>query len=406
MKVIETAEGPVSCPDRIALIGGGRWARVLLEVLASLVPPSVAISVHSRRNIDSMAAWARTKGLHERVEWSSAWPRSKSSDPGAAIVANAARDHEATTEWALSNRFAVIVEKPVALAAASARSLANLARQESVRFAAAHIFLFARYVQAFSAAITEVGRIESLHIDWTDPEREVRYGERKRYDASLPVYSDWLPHVVSIAGALLPTPPDTCRCVSLRRGGAALELELSAAGVPCTVRMERNSDRRRRKIRAVAGVETLELDFSTEPGVIVRGFSSVTADPYWGSRRRPAACMLAAFLEWAAGGRYDERLAVGPALQACKVIEQVSGLYLSALIPWLAARLAESGTPDEEVRYSLTELLQADGLLSKGELDRRIDTVRARFADVDRARWTGLLAHPTEAARFLVSLAA
>src|SRR2546422_7110793 len=226
MILVETEEGPAPCPDTITIIGGGRWARVLVEVLCRLVPPSVAICVYSRRNTRSMGIWGQARGLANRVELLSTWPRPFSTGLGAVVVANAARDHETAVEWALLAGAPVMVEKPIALTGPAAERLADLARQRNVPFAAAHVFLFARYLDNFWKLIRNAGRIDSLHVDWADPESEERYGESKRYDPGLPVFADWLPHVVSIVGSLASRVPDNCRILEVRRGGAAIDLEL------------------------------------------------------------------------------------------------------------------------------------------------------------------------------------
>lgn len=395
----------MQCPDRIAVIGGGRWARVLVDVLCGLVPPSVAISVHSRRNTGSMVAWAEARGLSNRVWVSSVWPPSLPVGSGAVIVANAARDHQMATEWAISLGVPTMVEKPIAVTVASAQRLVDLARDRKVRLAAAHVFLFATYFENFSKFVANAGPVESLHIDWSDLESEERYGERKQYDPSLPVFSDWLPHVVPISGTLLPSVPDNCRRVKFYRGGAALELELMAGSIPCTVRMERNAERRQRIVQASAGGEIFRLNFSMEPGTISRDSLITSGDRYWYSGKRPLARMLTAFLDWAAGGERDDRLDIGIGLRACKIIDQTSEMYRSALVPWLIGRLAAPGPIDEDLRYALSELLQAEGPLSAGELDRQISAVTSRFSGADGARLAGKLTNAHDAASLLRTLA-
>ena len=71
--MISVGEGASSLlyPDIVTVIGGGRWARVLTEVLCTLVSPSVRISVHSLHNADSMLVWAVSRGIGERIHVSS-----------------------------------------------------------------------------------------------------------------------------------------------------------------------------------------------------------------------------------------------------------------------------------------------------------------------------------------------
>lgn len=388
MATIDTETGRIPCPDTIAVIGGGRWARVMVEVLAGLLPESVALAVHSPGNARSMAAWAHARGLGGRIHCTTAWPRSPSVGTGAAIVVNAARDHERAAEFALSAGLPTLVEKPMALTASAAQRLVDLSRSRNIRFAAAHVFVFAPYLENFSRLLADAGHVESMRIEWTDPQGEERYGERKRFDAGLPVFDDWLPHVVSIAGVLLGALPDQCRALQVRRGGAALELELMTGGIPCAVLLERNALQRGRVVTAIAGGERLELDFSTEPGTIARGSSIGSAAADWDSRSGgPLARMLSAFVAWAAGGKPDARLDVAPGIRACALADQVRAMYRAALMPWLRARLAGPTAVDEDLRYALAELLQSQGAVSAEELERQLETVKARCAGPDGARW-------------------
>ena len=67
-------EIPSICPEHVVVIGGGRWARVYLEVLCSFISPSVKLSVHSPRNSESMLKWASVCGLAGRIQVFSRYP--------------------------------------------------------------------------------------------------------------------------------------------------------------------------------------------------------------------------------------------------------------------------------------------------------------------------------------------
>lgn len=314
-------------PESVAVIGGGRWARVLTEVLCDLVPPSVGISVHSLHNANAMLIWAKSRGFAQRIQISSDWPKFHSGSVNAAIVANAARDHEKAVEWALSAGVPVLVEKPITVTAATSQRLVDMAKIRNIRFAAAHVFLFAKYFENFSKFVFESGNIRRLRVHWIDPRLEERYGERKQFDPTLPIFTDCLPHVLSMIGVLVPNLPQKCENLKFLRGGARLELELSVGDIPCNVQLERNSDKRQRTIEVDTTQQILKLDFSKEPGIIVSGSETIDADPDWMLKKRPLTRMLTAFLQWAAGGEFDSRLDIEIGLRANRVIDQVSDLY-------------------------------------------------------------------------------
>lgn len=310
------------CPDRIAIVGGGRWARVLTDVLCGLTGPSVGVTVHSLHNADAMSAWAEGRGLGGRVRVSSEWPSVLEAAPGAAIVANAARDHENAVERLLVGGVPVLVEKPMALTSAGAERLAELSRSRNVRLAPGHVFLFARYLDRFLHLVAEAGTPRWVRVLWTDPRHEERYGEPKHHDPTLPIAADLLPHVVSLVNALAPDGPDRCERATVLRDGSGLELDLTLGPLPCHARLGRDSDERRRMIEAGVGEDVIRLDFSAEPGRISRGEASMSGDPAWADGPRPVAQMLSAFLQGAAGGEWDNRLDIDLGLRACRLIDQ------------------------------------------------------------------------------------
>jgi len=233
--------------------------------------------------------------------------------------------------------------------------------------------------------------IRFVRVCWMDPGVENRYGAEKRFDPGLPIFADWLPHVSSILGTLLPSSPHRCERLRFVRGGAHLELELAVGGVPCSVQLVRNGERRQRVIEVAASDRVLQLDFSVEPGRIGCGPTTLDGDPDWNVRESPLGLMLRAFLRWAAGGWFDRRLDTEIGLRACRLVDQTLPMYHAALLPWLTARLTHPGNADEDLRYALGEILQFRGLLSTAALEREIERVRDQFAKAPDTKWLSAL---------------
>jgi predicted dehydrogenase len=369
-------------PDNVAIIGGGRWSRVLTEVLSAIVPPFVRISVHSPRNAVAMALWVSERGLGERIHVSSGLPIFFSESSNAMIVVNAACDHEKAIEYALSKGVPVLVEKPLTLNFATAQRLAELARSQNTYFAAANVFLFAKYVEVFSKIITAEKGINFIRVHWMDPQSEYRHGGTKSYDPGLTIYADWLPHITSILGALTSSQTQICEKLEFSRGGAHLKIDFLLGDIPCVVELVRNGNYRQRVIEVTSQQKKITLDFSIEPGTIVYEAAAICGDPHWDIKPKPVSSMLEAFLQGAVGGIRDARLDIAIGLRASQVIDQVSSLYYSALVPWLSKQiLMLQGRDDSDYRYALSEILHVADPHSSVPIEQRIDYVCWHFKE-------------------------
>lgn len=316
-----------------------------------------------------------------RVEIMGALPHVPDAQRSAVIIANAAREHEATAKWSLAAGVPTLVEKPIALSGDSARRLGAIARERGLLLAPAHVFLFASYLRALSATIASAGAMEAMWIHWSDPAAETRYGELKSYDSSVPLVVDVLPHIVQLVVAVSGVLPSAAREVDVRDGGSSVSLSLRVGDVPCSVQLGRHSDRRRRLLRVQAERGTFELDFSTEPGSISTPGGVVVSDDTWSASARPLASMLTAFLHWAAGGEKDARLALQPAIRACELIDAIVPLYDAGLASWVTAALSEDPIMNAALEYALTELLQRDGARSRTEIATQLHLIQARLQD-------------------------
>lgn len=365
-------------PDHVAVIGGGRWSRVFIEVLCRILPSFVRISVHSPHNAKSMSAWASGREFAQRVHVSSDFPEPLASVSSAVIVVNAARDHEKAIEWALSAGIPVLVEKPLTLSFAATRHLADLACKQNTYFAAAHVFLFARYVEAFAKIISAENDIQSVRVHWMDPMSESRYGESKNYDPGLTVFADWLPHVLSILGALTKNQVSVGERLEFSMGGAHLGIEIMLGDIPCNIQLTRNGSCRQRIVDVTTQGRRLVLDFAREPGLIIDGSEALCADPDWDAAEKPVSRMLSAFLKSVATGERDGRLDVEVGLQASRVIDQISELYSAALCRWLGKELLKlEGGYGCDVRYALSEILHIADPHSSIPVEQRIDYIYA-----------------------------
>lgn len=374
-----------SCPKHVAIIGGGRWARVLSETVSKIVPKSTIISIYSPHNAKAMSVWALEKNFEQDIYAYSDFSKLESQQVNVAIVVNAARDHAPIIEKILQMGVPVLVEKPVTLSYASTRQLAKLANAKKILFASAHVFLFARYVDNFSQIVSDSGKVKSIYVDWVDPKSESRYGESKLYDQGLPIFYDWLPHVLSVVSRLTDNTLIQDIRLDFYKGGSHVEIKFMLGDVFCHINLIRNGDIRQRVFKVNTNQE-LKLDFSNEPGSIHNGPHISCGDEKWDIEKRPAAQMLSMFLVQAAGGNIDKRLDIDIGLRANKLIDRVESFYNQALLSWLKVKLVSPVLVDTDLEYALKEIILFDGYFSTN-IDTCIENIKQVFSGKDTDKW-------------------
>jgi predicted dehydrogenase len=380
---LKSQENQWAWPDYVAVIGGGRWARVLIEVVCSLTPMSVKISVHSPRNFSAMEGWVVARGLEDRIRVCSDYPKSIAGKRGAVIVANAARDHEKAIEWALHQGLPVLAEKPVTLSFFATQRMIDLADSQNTYLATAHVFLFASYIETFSKLVSNEKSIVSVRVLWSDPQIESRYGEAKNYDPGLPIYADWLPHIISILKTFTAGPAILSENIGFYKGGSHLIINLLYGQIPCQIEIARNHNSRQRIIEVNTENKKITLDFGSEPGVICINAKVLYDDGDWDRNPKPVSNMLSAFLKAAVGGSCDARLDCLIGLSASQLIDQTAALYRAALFPWLNGELNKhQDAISSDLRYALAEILQMNDLESIAPMEQRINYLYRHLKEI------------------------
>ncbi len=184
--------------QRLAIVGGGRWARVLAGV-AHRALPEVSLSLHSPSNSQGMREWVKAQGWEDEVSVHDGWPRESGLGPfTGAVIANRAREHSAAVLDAFTCCRSVLVEKPMAMSSSEVRALMKAAEDSGVLLCAAHVLSFASYLANFISSLPTGKPVRSMELIWMDPLGDERYGEKKSYDVTMSSSHDVMPHVVSV----------------------------------------------------------------------------------------------------------------------------------------------------------------------------------------------------------------
>jgi dTDP-4-amino-4,6-dideoxy-D-glucose ammonia-lyase len=298
----------LAIPSEIALIGGGRWARVWYGVLSSL-SPRPRIHWVSSRNRDGVAAWmagldtpggpaARLDDLYDSLDSLVANAR-----PPVAIVANLPVEHERTVRTLLKHGCHVLVEKPFVPTLERADALIAVAARHDRVLAVGLELMLASYAGGFRRILQASGaRPVAAEVVWRDAARDVRYAALKTPDLTTSIVGDLMPHVLSLLTAVQGAADVEVDSASASNGGLETEVRLRYGGLPVTVSLSRSASRPERVVRFLtASGEHYTLDFTTEPGVIITPAGERIPDEQWADVPRPLNALLHLFLEGAAG---------------------------------------------------------------------------------------------------------
>lgn len=297
----------------VAIIGGGRWARVLGSVLPRVWAGPVTVC-----SPGNPAAWQDRPAGWQLADLPGVW-----ADPAIrhVIIARRARDHAATVLAALAAGKAVLVEKPFCLTRAEADAILSAGGDCHTGL----VFLHAANQARFRAGVLAAGRPSRVTVDWADPAAEQRHGAAKGHDPALNVVQDVLPHVWSLVRPLV-TGPLHLAGVALADGGQSVTMHLDGAA-RVVARMQRNAAARVRRLAVEGSGLAATLDFAVEPGDATLNGAALDVATGHSS---PLAAELAAFLN---GPRHP----LGQLAQAVEALD----LTLQAL-PAIRAQQAEA----------------------------------------------------------------
>jgi hypothetical protein len=357
-------------PKNILIIGGGRWARVIVSVLVEILPKSTKLIIYTNNNI--MSKWSITSYAQNNISIINDINEIKYKDIDAAIVANSARKHFVFSKKLIMNQIPVLIEKPISSKLSEVLELFNLSKEMQVKVAISQIIMFTQYIKNYKEKICEFGKVNRLHIDWHDEEFENRYAEVKYYDAGVPIYLDCLPHILMIANYLCGGSIDKCESIDLKNGGAYLSLKLTNGEILLSVSIRRNYLKRKRYVCALVGNKTVNLDFTVEPGIISSDNFTINADEKWDINEKPLSIMLSNFINWSIGVVNKEYFRFSDNITIYRVIDQVKHMYYMERNKILLDYRDGKNINFVEFKYLLTEILLVKKHETKKKLDKKI----------------------------------
>jgi predicted dehydrogenase len=227
----------VPAPVRLGLAGAGRWGRIYIRSIAAL--DGARLACVASRNPETAAlvpAGCRVAG-----DWR------ELLDPAAIdglIIATPPATHAQIACAAIARGIPVLIEKPLALSSAEARTILDAARKSRVHALTEHTHLFSPAFRALKGLVERYGGV-----------REIRgeAGNRGPYRKDVSVLWDWGPHDVAMCLDLLQSVPAAAACTVLehRETGEGMHETVSIAlsfpsGVPASIVLSNTREKTRR----------------------------------------------------------------------------------------------------------------------------------------------------------------
>lgn len=310
-------------PRDVAIIGGGRWARVLAGVALNVAPAHSRLALCSPSASEGWARWIKDLPDGERARCDPYHTMADLLHDSAishVVIARKAKEHAETVHLALDAGKRVLVEKPFSTDLPTAQTLAERMGGDPQRAMTGLVFRYAENLRRFASACAARGDITRIDLVWGDAVAEARHGEQKTHDAGLNVAWDVFPHVWSILRLLIPNGPISVSGAGWIDDANGIVATLDIGGTRVDVTMTRRSTTRTRQVKVEGMGWKGDIDFASEPGHatidgaaldVATGFSS------------PLARELSAFLG-VGDGAIDAACLLPNALEALTVASDIS----------------------------------------------------------------------------------
>jgi predicted dehydrogenase len=276
----------------LAIVGGGRWGQVLLSVVAEMKAPFDRVVMVSKTADPSRIPVEILPTVGDLLAKYAV---------KAAIVVNAAAQHFATARQLIHSGVPVLIEKPIVLSSAQMQVLIAEAKQHHVSLVPGLNYRFSSYIKQFAAEVAKRGMPQHFFLKWSDTQNEIRHGKIKKYDASISVVQDVMPHIWTILSMVFQHPKIHMHSCLQDNTSAALSLTIN--NVAGEVLLQRHGAKRQRYLSLQFETETLALDFASEPGVIFMDSRKISADPLWEQKPGPLSQQLAYFFSVVTNGQ-------------------------------------------------------------------------------------------------------
>lgn len=247
----------------IAVVGGGRWARVYASVIAQSIFCDRKLFLCSPSNEKAWETWRSKNSLSSEPVICNYDDLIDHKDIKHVVVARKAADHAKTAITLLKKGKRVLLEKPMCLNLRELRALKDAFNDNNLWVST--VFSFNDALSFYLGSCSEKAEIETIYIEWFDKVDEFRWGEQKTYDPNLSVWEDLFPHIWSLLRLIFKAQRIELKSLSSCSTANNSEARFESADTKIKVLVNRNKKMRKRTIFLRGREFTADIDFSAWP---------------------------------------------------------------------------------------------------------------------------------------------
>lgn len=356
---------------QIGIVGSGRWAKVTLKILSKILSEEIRFIVFSNHGIKQIQRWIIEENLKKNYFEVVQYNQISKKLCDAYIIVNAPKDHFEISKNIIALKKPLIIEKPISLSKKDVKNLIELAKKENVILATSNIFLFPDYILNFKKIVSTYKNISSIEFIWSDPKSEFRYVDLKKYDPSIAIHKDVLPHILSIVFYLFESNDVSFKNICFLRGGSYLEIYLSIKGINFNVQIQRNSKKRKRIIK-ILDKDLLKMDFSNEPGIIEINSNEKIFDSKWDKSESPATKMYRSFFNTLKKRNSILDPRIKPSEKIYSLIDDIDNFYVKEQEKYIRNMILNQSIILDDFIYCIKEFFLVQSEASYSDIDNKV----------------------------------
>lgn len=301
---------------QIGLIGAGRWGKRYIETLNRM--PGVHLACLASKNPESIKL--APEGCHVTPDWREV---TENRELDGVILATPPATHLELALSAIRTGVPVLVEKPMTLSVADARTLANESASHGVLTMVGHTHLY-------SAAFRELKR-QGMSLGALQHVRSVG-GNWGPFRSDAPMLWDWAPHDIAMCLDIFGSFP--CNIHATRTGkieqaqetGEAVTILLDfASGGSAEIRVSNIEQHKQRIFEATYVGGTLSYDDLAQNKLAYTKSPGATAEPIQIDQSMPLTNLVAEFCSAIEEGQHSSpSLLIG--LQVVEILEKCDAI--------------------------------------------------------------------------------